>query len=119
MSVAKLSCGNIKANAIYGLMAALLIESFDILCITISYTIILWAVVSLSAADAQQKAFSTCTAHIYAIVFSYSPAFLSFFFHCFGGHTIPLSCHIVVANIYLLLSPTMNPVAYGVKTKQI
>uniref|UniRef100_A0A7N5JZM1 Olfactory receptor n=1 Tax=Ailuropoda melanoleuca TaxID=9646 RepID=A0A7N5JZM1_AILME len=119
MSVAKLSCGNIKANAIYGLMVALLIGGFDILCITVSYTMILRAVVSLSSADARQKAFSTCTAHICAIVFSYSPAFFSFFSHRFGGHTIPPSCHIIVANVYLLLPPTMNPIVYGVKTKQI
>ncbi|NP_001000172.1 olfactory receptor Olr165 [Rattus norvegicus] len=119
MSVAKLSCGNVKVNAIYGLMVALLIGGFDILCITVSYTMILRTVVSLSSADARQKAFSTCTAHICAIVFSYSPAFFSFFSHHFGGHTIPPSCHIIVANIYLLLPPTMNPIVYGVKTKQI
>ncbi|VTJ91221.1 Hypothetical predicted protein [Marmota monax] len=108
-----------KVNAIYGLMVALLIGGFDILCITVSYTMILRAVVSLSSADARQKAFSTCTAHSCAIIFSYSPAFFSFFSHRFGGHTIPPSCHIIVANIYLLLPPTMNPVVYGVKTKQI
>uniref|UniRef100_A0A8C9QMZ0 Olfactory receptor n=1 Tax=Spermophilus dauricus TaxID=99837 RepID=A0A8C9QMZ0_SPEDA len=119
LSVAKLSCGNIKANIIYGLMVAFLIGGFDILCITVSYTMILRAVVSLSSADARQKAFSTCTSHICAIVFSYSPAFFCFFFNHFGGHTIPPSCHIIVANIYLLLPPTMNPIVYGVKTKQI
>ncbi|XP_025844193.1 olfactory receptor 52N4-like [Vulpes vulpes] len=119
MSVAKLSCGDIKVNAVYGLTVALLIGGFDILCITISYTMILRAVVSLSSADARQKAFSICTAHICAIVFSYSPAFFSFFSHRFGGHTIPPSCHIIVANVYLLLPPTMNPIVYGVKTKQI
>uniref|UniRef100_A0A8C9QG10 Olfactory receptor n=1 Tax=Spermophilus dauricus TaxID=99837 RepID=A0A8C9QG10_SPEDA len=119
LSVAKLSCGNIKANIIYGLMVAFLIGGFDILCITVSYTMILRVVVSLSSADARQKAFSTCTAHICAIVFSYSPAFFCVFFNHFGGHTIPPSCHIIVANIYLLLPPTMNPIVYGVKTKQI
>uniref|UniRef100_A0A8D1PNL9 Olfactory receptor 52N4-like n=1 Tax=Sus scrofa TaxID=9823 RepID=A0A8D1PNL9_PIG len=119
LSVAKLSCGNIKANVVYGLMVALLIGGFDILCITVSYTMILRAVVSLSSAEARQKAFSTCTAHICAIVFSYSPAFFCFFFNRFGSHAIPPSCHIIVANIYLLLPPTMNPIVYGVKTKQI
>ncbi|XP_032751721.1 olfactory receptor 52N4-like [Rattus rattus] len=119
LSVAKVSCGNIKVNIVYGLMVALFIGGFDILCITVSYTMILRAVVSLSSADARQKAFSTCTAHICAIIFSYSPAFFCFFSHRFGGHTIPPSCFIIVANLYLLLPPTMNPVVYGVKTKQI
>lgn len=119
MSVAKISCGNVQVNAIYGLMVAILIGGFDILCITISYTMILRAVVNLSSADARQKAFSTCTAHICAIVITYVPAFFTFFTHRFGGRTIPSHIHIIMANFYLLMPPTMNPIVYGVKTKQI
>ncbi|KAH0515593.1 olfactory receptor 52N5 [Microtus ochrogaster] len=119
MSVVKLSCASIKINVIYGLMVALLIGVFDICCISVSYTMILRAVVSLSSADARQKAFSTCTAHISAIIITYVPAFFTFFTHRFGGHTIPPSLHIIVANLYLLLPPTLNPIVYGMKTKQI
>ncbi|KAB0371208.1 hypothetical protein FD755_017617 [Muntiacus reevesi] len=119
MSVVKLSRSSIKVNVIYGLVVALLIGVFDICCISVSYTMILRAVVSLSSADARQKAFSTCTAHISAIIVTYVPAFFTFFTHRFGGHTIPSSLHIIVANLYLLLPPTLNPIVYGVKTKQI
>ncbi|KAM9220632.1 LOW QUALITY PROTEIN: olfactory receptor 52N2-like [Dugong dugon] len=119
MSVAKVSCGNFKVNAIYGLMVALLIGVFDICCISVSYTMILQAVVNLSSADARHKAFSTCTSHICAIVITYVLAFFTFFTHRFGGHLIPHHIHIIVANLYLLLPPTMNPIVYGVKTKQI
>uniref|UniRef100_A0A4X1TAL3 Olfactory receptor n=1 Tax=Sus scrofa TaxID=9823 RepID=A0A4X1TAL3_PIG len=107
MSVAKVSCGNVKVNAVYGLMVALLIGVFD-MCL-----------VSLSSADARHKAFSTCTSHICAIVITYVPAFFTFFTHRFGEHSIPHHIHIIVANLYLLLPPTMNPIVYGVKTKQI
>ncbi|XP_039080434.1 olfactory receptor 52N5 [Hyaena hyaena] len=119
MSVVKLSCASIKINVIYGLTVALLIGVFDICCIAVSYTMILRAVVSLSSADARQKAFSTCTAHISAIIITYVPAFFTFFTHRFEGHIIPPSLHIIVANLYLLLPPTLNPIVYGVKTKQI
>ncbi|XP_043338136.1 olfactory receptor 52N2 [Cervus canadensis] len=119
MSVAKVSCGNFKVNAIYGLLAALLIGGFDMFCIAVSYTMILRAVVSLSSTDARHKAFSTCTSHICAIVITYVPAFFTFFTHRFGGHSIPHHIHIIVANLYLLLPPTMNPIVYGIKTKQI
>ena len=119
MSVAKVSCGKVKVNAIYGLLAALLIGGFDIFCISMSYTMILRAVVSLSSTDARHKAFSTCTSHICAIVITYIPAFFTFFTHRFGGHSIPHHIHIIVANLYLLLPPTMNPIVYGIKTKQI
>lgn len=119
MSVAKLSCGNIKINAIYGLIAAILIGGFDMFWISMSYTMIIRAVVNLSSADARHKAFSTCTSHICAIVITYVPAFFNFFTHRFGGRTIPHHVHIFIANLYLLLPPTLNPIVYGVKTKQI
>ncbi|XP_004484619.1 olfactory receptor 52N2-like [Dasypus novemcinctus] len=119
MSVAKLSCGNVKINAIYGLVAAMFVGGFDIFCISMSYTMIIRAVVNLSSADARHKAFSTCTSHICAIVITYVPAFFNFFTHRFGGRTIPHHIHIFIANIYLLLPPTLNPIVYGVKTKQI
>uniref|UniRef100_A0A2K6CIQ2 Olfactory receptor n=1 Tax=Macaca nemestrina TaxID=9545 RepID=A0A2K6CIQ2_MACNE len=119
MSVVKLSCASIKVNVIYGLMVALLIGVFDICCISLSYTMIVKAVISFSSSDARQKAFSTCTAHISAIIITYVPAFFTFFTHHFGGHKIPPSLHVIVANLYLLLPPTVNPIVYGVKTKQI
>ncbi|XP_037695583.1 olfactory receptor 52N2-like [Choloepus didactylus] len=119
MSVAKVSCGNVKINAIYGLVAAVLFAGFDIFCIFMSYTMIIRAVMNLSSADARHKAFSTCTSHICAIVITYVPAFFNFFTHRFGGHSIPHHIHIFIANLYLLLPPTLNPVVYGVKTKQI
>lgn len=77
------------------------------------------AVVNLSSADARYKAFSTCTSHICAIIITYVPAFFNFFIHHFGVHTIPHHVHIFIANLYLLLPPTLNPIVYGVKTKQI
>ncbi|XP_004463248.1 olfactory receptor 52N2-like [Dasypus novemcinctus] len=119
MSVAKLSCGNVKINAIYGLSVAMFVCVFDLFCIFMSYTMIIRAVVNISTADARHKAFSTCTSHICAIVITYVPAFFNFFTHRFGGRTIPHHIHIFIANIYLLLPPTLNPIVYGVKTKQI
>ncbi|XP_076968314.1 olfactory receptor 52N2-like [Tamandua tetradactyla] len=119
MSVAKVSCGKVKVNTVYGLLAALLIGGFDIFCISVSYTMILRAVVSLSSADARHKAFSTCTSHICAIVITYGPALFSIFTHRFGGKNIPHHVHIIIANLYLMLPPTLNPIVYGVKTRQI
>nr|XP_060484635.1 olfactory receptor 52N2-like [Panthera onca] len=119
MSLAKLSCGSIKIDAIYGLVAVILIAGFDIFCTCMSYTLIICAVVNLSSADACHKAFSTCTSHIGAIVITYVPAFFNFFTHHFGGCSIPHHVHIFIANLYMLLPPTLNPIVSEMKTKQI
>jgi olfactory receptor len=38
--------------------------------------------------------------------------------HRFAKHASPL-VHVIMANIYLLAPPVMNPIIYSVKTKQI
>ncbi|XP_054830521.1 olfactory receptor 52N4-like [Eublepharis macularius] len=119
MAVVKLACSSIRVDAIYGLTVALLIGGFDIFCISVSYFMILRAVVGLSSKEARSKAFGTCTAHICAITISYTPAFFTFFAHRFGGHRVAPHVHIIMANLYLLLPPMMNPIVYGVKTKEI
>ncbi|KAG6530673.1 olfactory receptor [Crotalus adamanteus] len=119
MAVVKLACSNIRVDAIYGLTVAMLIGGFDISCITMSYFMILKAVVGLSSPEQRSKAFGTCTAHLCAIAISYTPAFFTFFAHRFGGHHITPHVHIIMANLYLLLPPMMNPIVYGVKTKEI
>ncbi|KAJ6652329.1 hypothetical protein lerEdw1_012739 [Lerista edwardsae] len=83
-------------------------------CISMSYFMILRGVVGLSSKDARCKAFGTCTAHVCAITITYVPAF---FTHRLEGHASPPYIH--MANLYLLTPPMLNPLIYRVKTKQI
>ena len=119
MSLTKLSCGNIKINAIYGLITAVLNGGSDIICVSLFYTMIVHVVGNLSSADTRDRAFSTRTSHICATVITYVSAFFNVFAHHFGGCNIPHHVHILTASLYLLLPPTLNPIVYGVKTKQI
>ncbi|KAM9173397.1 olfactory receptor 52K1-like [Pangshura tecta] len=118
MAVVKLACADTKFNNIYGIIVTVFIVGQDLMFISLSYVKILRAVLSLASKQEQLKAFSTCGSHLGTILVFYIPLVLTATIHRFGSHVAP-HVHILLANFYLLFPPMMNPIVYGVKTKQI
>uniref|UniRef100_A0A286XXZ3 Olfactory receptor n=1 Tax=Cavia porcellus TaxID=10141 RepID=A0A286XXZ3_CAVPO len=109
MAVLKLLCTDTRVNRAYGLFVAFSVGGFDILAISVSY---------LPSGETRFKAFGTCASHICVILALYIPALFTFLTHRFGHH-VPQLVHIMFANVYLLVPPMLNPIIYGVRTKQI
>ncbi|XP_019305110.2 olfactory receptor 52P1-like [Panthera pardus] len=118
MAVVKLASANTLINRVYGISVALSVMVWDLGLIAASYTKILQAVFRLSSQNARSKALGTCAAHVCTILVSYTPALFSFLTHRIGKK-VPPSIHIIFASLYLLVPPAVNPLVYGVKTKQI
>uniref|UniRef100_G3TJF6 Olfactory receptor family 52 subfamily W member 1 n=1 Tax=Loxodonta africana TaxID=9785 RepID=G3TJF6_LOXAF len=119
MAVVELVVGNTQANNLYGLALSLAVSGLDILGITSSYGLIAHVVLRLPTQEARAKAFGTCSSHICVILTFYVSGLFSYLTHRFGRHTVPKPVHILLSNIYLLLPPALNPLIYGVRTKQI
>ncbi|KAB0339756.1 hypothetical protein FD754_023685 [Muntiacus muntjak] len=106
MAVVKLACSESTVSRAYGLAVALLVVGLDVLAIGVSYALIL------------QAAFSTCGSHICVILVFYVPGMFSFLTHRFGQQ-VPHHVHVLLATLYLLVPPALNPLVYGMKTQQI
>ncbi|XP_069495688.1 olfactory receptor 52E5-like [Ambystoma mexicanum] len=118
MSVAKLSCSDITFNIIYGLIISLLSGAQDVSFIIFSYIMILRAVSRLSTWGECWKALNTCMSHVCVMMVFFIPILTTLVIQRFNHSIIPY-IHILVANIYILIPPMVNPLVYGIRTQQI
>ncbi|XP_068964984.1 olfactory receptor 51A4-like [Petaurus breviceps papuanus] len=115
--VMRLACSDNKVNVIYGFFVALL-GMINLALILLSYIMILKTVLGIASHQEQIKAFNTCVSHICAVLIFYIPVVTLAIVHRFAKHGSPL-IHILIADVYLLVPPLMNPIVYTVKTRQI
>nr|XP_020765949.1 olfactory receptor 51A4-like [Odocoileus virginianus texanus] len=116
--VMKLACGPITVNIIYGLSLVLCTFGVDCMFIVISYILILKTVLGIASKDGQLKALNTCVSHSFTVCIFYVPLIVLAVIHRFGTFTSPL-LHVTMANLFLFLTPVLNPLVYSLKTKQI
>ncbi|XP_074834436.1 olfactory receptor 52R1-like [Carettochelys insculpta] len=118
MAVVKLACANTRISSYYGLFVLFGVKGLDVIFIVVSYTQIVRAIFRLPTKDARLKTFGTCGSHLCAIFVFYISSLFSSLTHRYG-HNVPLYFHIFIANVYLLVPPVLNPIIYGVRTRQI
>ncbi|XP_034617293.1 olfactory receptor 52R1-like [Trachemys scripta elegans] len=118
IAVVNLACADIRVSSYFGLFVLFCVMGLDVIFITVSYIQILRAVFSLPTKDVQLKTFGTCSSHIFVILAFYIPGLFISLMYRFG-HNVALHFHVLIANVYLLMPPMLNPIIYGVRTKEI
>uniref|UniRef100_A0A8C3YBX9 Olfactory receptor n=1 Tax=Catagonus wagneri TaxID=51154 RepID=A0A8C3YBX9_9CETA len=116
--VLKLSCSDARISSVYGLCVVIATLGMDSVFILLSYVLILKAVLGIASRQEQLKALNTCVSHICVVLIFFVPVIGVSVVHRFGKHLSPI-VHTLMADIYLLLPPVLNPVVYSVRTKQI
>ncbi|XP_043853452.1 olfactory receptor 51A7-like [Dromiciops gliroides] len=115
--VMRLACSDNRVNVIYGFFVALM-GMLDLAMISVSYIMIIKTVLDIASHQEQLKAFNTCISHICAVLIFYVPIVTLAIIHRFAKHGSPF-IRILIADIYVLIPPLMNPIVYCVKTRQI
>uniref|UniRef100_A0A8C5P981 Olfactory receptor n=1 Tax=Leptobrachium leishanense TaxID=445787 RepID=A0A8C5P981_9ANUR len=119
MAVVNLSCSDTHINNIYGIVAVLCTMVTDLTLIGLSYAMILREVYKLSSTHARHKALGTCGSHVCVIIVAYFPLAFSAITYRIGQNRIPQSVHVFFADVYIILTVFLDPLIYGLKTKQI
>ncbi|XP_021519484.1 olfactory receptor 51T1 [Meriones unguiculatus] len=116
--VIKFTHTNPWISSFWGMFLQLYLNGTDLLFILFSYVLILRTVPSTVTPQKQQKALSTCVCHICAVTIFYVPMITLSLAHRLLSTTPRVICS-VLANMYLLLPPVLNPIIYSLKTKVI
>ena len=116
--VMKLACADITVNILYGLYVVLSTVGVDSLLIVMSYSLILYTVMGLASPRERIRTLNTCVSHILAVLVFYIPVIGVSMIHRFGKH-LPHLVHALVAYVYLVVPPVLNPIIYSVKSKPI
>ncbi|XP_075763058.1 olfactory receptor 52M1-like [Pelodiscus sinensis] len=118
IAVVNLACSDIRVSSYYGLALLFCLTGLDMIFITMSYTQILTAIFRLPTTHARLKTLGTCVSHFSTILAFYIPCIFIVLTYRFGQN-VPLHFRVLIANLYILLTPTLNPIIYGVRTKRI
>lgn len=114
----KTPVSNRQVSSIYGLMVVICSMGLDSVLLLLSYVLILGTVLSIASKAERVRALNTCISHICAVLTFYTPMIGLSMIHRYGQNASPI-VHVLMANVYLLVPPLMNPIVYSVKTKQI
>nr|XP_032644748.1 olfactory receptor 52R1-like [Chelonoidis abingdonii] len=118
IAVVNLACADTRISSYYGLFVLFCVMGLDVIFITMSFTHILRAIFSLPTKDARLKTFGTCSSHLCVILVFYIPGlFFSLTYRI--SQNVPGHFHVLIANVCHLVPPMLNPVIYGVRTKEI
>ncbi|XP_077200295.1 olfactory receptor 51I2-like [Paroedura picta] len=114
----RLPCADVTVNNRYGLFLVLSTFGLDSVIILLSYVMIVKTVLGMASKDGRLRALNTCLSHVCAVVVFFVPMIGVSLVHRFGKHASPL-LHALMANVYLLVPPALNPIIYSIKTKEI
>ncbi|NWU32270.1 O52I1 protein, partial [Dyaphorophyia castanea] len=114
-AVAGLACADPRPSGLYSVAGSSLIVGMDVAVIAVSYGMILKAVLGK---ESRWKALSTCGCHVCVVLLFYIPGLVSIYARGFGG-AVSMCTQVLLADLYLTLPTTLNPLVYSLRTRQI
>uniref|UniRef100_A0A2K6V217 G-protein coupled receptors family 1 profile domain-containing protein n=1 Tax=Saimiri boliviensis boliviensis TaxID=39432 RepID=A0A2K6V217_SAIBB len=108
LALARLVCTDPMPSSLYSLIGSSIMVGSDVALIAAFYVLIL-----------RLKALSTCGSHVGVTALYYLPGMASIYAVWLGQDVVPLHTRVLLSDLYLIIPATLNPVIYGMRTKQL
>ncbi|KAM9121352.1 olfactory receptor 13A1-like [Pangshura tecta] len=110
-TILALSCSSTYLNEIMMFMADIFLAMGNFLLTSVSYSFIIITILKIQSSKGKQRAFSTCSSHLLVVTLYYSTIIYTYI--------QPTSSNTLVAIMYTLVTPTLNPVIYSLRNKEV
>lgn len=118
MALMKLACGDTTRNRIVGMCVRSISVIFDLTFLGMSYSKIIQTALNLASGSMRHKAFHTCSTHFIVLFVGYTCSIASsIVFRVAKSATQDV--HNLLSMMYLLFPWAINPIIYGMRTKEI
>uniref|UniRef100_A0A4X1SYZ5 Olfactory receptor n=1 Tax=Sus scrofa TaxID=9823 RepID=A0A4X1SYZ5_PIG len=111
-----LSCSPTTLNNVMMILADVYFGVVNFLLTLASYAYIIASIVRMRSATGRQRAFSTCSSHLLVVTLYYSTVIYTYIL---PGSGSSLENGKVVAVLYTAVSPTLNPLIYSLRNKDV
>ncbi|XP_012891654.1 PREDICTED: olfactory receptor 13A1-like isoform X1 [Dipodomys ordii] len=112
----RLSCSSTYVNNVMTTLADAFYDGFDFLMIIVSYGFIISSILKMRSSKGKQKAFSTCSSHLIVVCMYYTAVFYAYI-SPMSGYSAEKSK--LVGVLYTMVSPTLNPLIYTLRNKEV
>ncbi|XP_004461140.1 olfactory receptor 13A1-like [Dasypus novemcinctus] len=111
-----LACGSTNLNNIMVVTAVSFFGVVNFLLTMVSYALIIASILRIRSAEGKRRAFSTCSSHLLVVCMYYSTVIYTYILPGFGTSVANGK---VVSILYTAVSPTLNPLIYTLRNKDV
>ncbi|XP_076991914.1 olfactory receptor 13A1-like [Tamandua tetradactyla] len=111
-----LACGSTFLNNIMIVIADVYFGVVNFLLTMVSYGFIISSILRIRSAEGKRRAFSTCSSHLLVVCMYYSTVIYTYIL---PGSGSSMENGKVVAILYTAVSPTLNPLIYTLRNKDV
>ncbi|XP_028623946.1 olfactory receptor 481 [Grammomys surdaster] len=112
----KLSCGHAYIAEISPSISSASVLVSTLSTITVSYIYILHSILRMRSAEGRNKAFSTCTSHLTAVILFYGTVL---FVYVMPKSSYSADQVKVASVVYTVVIPMLNPLIYSLRNKEV
>ena len=112
----ELSCSDVSVSAAVTSFSAGSVTVITVLVIVISYSCILITVLKMRSTEDRQKAFTTCTSHLTAVILYYGTIT---FIYVMPKSSYSTNQNKVVSLFYMVVIPMLNPLIYSLRNNEL